>query len=89
MKHTRAITGIQHAFGFTGILQGYDLSSKVYALVQKLENAGSLVKATTNAWTIRAKGRNDLARMSPRMLQDIGLDRAEVQMEINKPFWKK
>lgn len=70
-------------------LDGSVISERVYAIVQFAEKTASTVKATVAEWSRRTKSRNDLARMNSRMLQDIGLDRAEVQMEISKPFWKK
>lgn len=39
-------------------------------------------------WWLRARERNRLARLDERMLQDIGVVRADVQWEINKPFWQ-
>ena len=97
MKRTNTIVGVQHGFdafrghslGFTGILQGYDLSATVYAAVQKVESVASSVRGIFSEWAARSQGRKDLARLSPRMLSDIGLEPFQAQAEINKPFWKK
>jgi len=89
MKHTRTVVGVQHAFGFISILQGYDLSAKVYSLVQKVEHAVSSAKATLGEYRTRVHTRKQLADMSPRLLRDIGLNRTDVELEMNKPFWKK
>lgn len=39
-------------------------------------------------WFEVSKQRKQLARLDDRMLKDIGLNRAEIQSEITKPFWK-
>lgn len=38
-------------------------------------------------WNSRAEGRRALATLDDRLLQDIGLNRADANREINKPFW--
>ncbi len=89
MKHTRTVVGVQHAFGFIGILQGHDLSAKVYSLVQKVERAVALAKVTLREYRKRVHSRQQLASMSAHMLRDIGVNRTDAEMEMNKPFWKK
>lgn len=39
-------------------------------------------------WIDRSRQRKHLARLDDRMLEDIGLTRDQVLVEINKPFWK-
>jgi uncharacterized protein YjiS (DUF1127 family) len=39
-------------------------------------------------WRRRARSRADLAQMSDRDLQDIGITRAEAAHESAKPFWR-
>ncbi len=39
-------------------------------------------------WQDRAYERRRLAQLSDRMLRDIGVDRAEIRREIDKPFWR-
>ncbi len=41
-----------------------------------------------SAWRHRAKERAELARMSERELQDIGLTRLDAVREYQKPFWR-
>jgi uncharacterized protein YjiS (DUF1127 family) len=36
----------------------------------------------------RARQRRDLALLSEHSLRDIGLSRADVDIEITKPFWR-
>jgi len=38
-------------------------------------------------WKARADYRRELAELSFRDIQDIGLDQAEVTRELAKPFW--
>ena len=39
-------------------------------------------------WGERRRQRQHLARLDDRMLRDLGLSRADVQIEIDKPFWR-
>ena len=39
-------------------------------------------------WTDRHRTRGHLYQMPDYMLRDIGVSRAEVEVEFNKPFWK-
>jgi uncharacterized protein YjiS (DUF1127 family) len=45
--------------------------------------------ATLREWRRRIRGRAELAAMSDRMLQDIGITRAEAQYLSRKPFWRE
>ena len=47
------------------------------------------VRAALREWRRRKNSRLELARLDERMLRDIGLTRAEVDHEINKPFWRE
>lgn len=46
------------------------------------------VAAVFEAWGRRLREREQLARLGERELHDIGLSRASVYAEINKPFWR-
>ena len=39
-------------------------------------------------WYRRRRSRDELARFSPRMLQDIGITPADRERECIKPFWR-
>jgi uncharacterized protein YjiS (DUF1127 family) len=82
MKHLVAVIG-------NSFLDGRVISERVYSVVQSVDGAMSKAKAIVFEWSARVEGRKDLARLSPRILQDIGLEPFQVQAEINKPFWKK
>ena len=38
-------------------------------------------------WQQRARERHHLQQLSDHMLQDMGLSRADISIEVNKPFW--
>ncbi|MGH6943619.1 MAG: DUF1127 domain-containing protein [Geminicoccaceae bacterium] len=40
-------------------------------------------------WRERARQRHQLQLLSDHMLRDIGLSRADVQLEVSKPFWQR
>ena len=40
-------------------------------------------------WIERAAQRRALARLDYRMMTDLGLNRAQVEEEARKPFWKE
>ena len=42
---------------------------------------------TLLTWQERDRQRRALAQLDARMLKDIGLSRAEVDLELRKPFW--
>jgi len=44
--------------------------------------------ATLQVWYERNRQRRHLARLDDRLLRDIGLDRATVELEVMKPFWR-
>ncbi|HKY94988.1 MAG TPA: DUF1127 domain-containing protein [Kiloniellales bacterium] len=39
-------------------------------------------------WQQRLSQRHQLGQLSDSMLSDIGLSRADVDMEVSKPFWR-
>jgi uncharacterized protein YjiS (DUF1127 family) len=45
--------------------------------------------AMLREWRRRSRDRAELARFDDRMLRDIGVNRAEIWREINKPFWRQ
>jgi len=51
---------------------------------------GLLLSASTTlqVWYERNRQRRHLARLDDRLLRDIGLDRATVELEVIKPFWR-
>jgi uncharacterized protein YjiS (DUF1127 family) len=47
-----------------------------------------VVLAFVRVWRERRRTRRQLADMSDRELQDIGICRSEIAFEIGKPFWR-
>ena len=43
---------------------------------------------TLKVWQYRSTWRTRLSDMDDRLLQDIGISRAEAEREISKPFWR-
>jgi len=58
------------------------------ALRHLLREALRRTLATLREWRRRSRDRAELARFDERMLRDIGVARADVWREINKPFWR-
>jgi uncharacterized protein YjiS (DUF1127 family) len=53
-----------------------------------LGEAARRVLFTLNLWRERVRGRNELARLDQRALADIGLNPADRDFLVNKPFWR-
>lgn len=56
-------------------------------LVRALASAAGRCGAWIRAAARRSAGRRALALLNDRLLRDIGLTRAEAEMEAGKPFW--
>ncbi len=52
-----------------------------------LLEAGARALRTLLTWQERDRQRHALAQLDARMLKDVGLSRAEVDLELRKPFW--
>lgn len=50
----------------------------------EIKRTWSLVKA----WDQRSRMRHELSTLSDRTLKDIGVTRAQIDLEIQKPLWK-
>ncbi len=48
----------------------------------------AVVLAFVRVWLQRGRARHELAVMSERSLQDIGICRSDIANEIDKPFWR-
>ena len=53
-----------------------------------LYELGAAALATLARWQQRTRERDELARLDWRELKDVGLTSAEVQVLIDKPFWR-
>ena len=70
-------------------VEGNDISSAVYGMVQRIEVAAKKVGATLSTWGSRIEDRRQLSLMNDRLLTDIGLTRAQVSVEVDKYFWQR
>lgn len=53
-----------------------------------LSRWSSAAIATMLEWEERRRQRHALSLLSDAMLKDIGLSRADVEVELSKPFWR-
>ncbi len=53
-----------------------------------LLEAGARAVRTLLTWQERDRQRHALAQLDARMLKDVGLSRADVDLESRKPFWR-
>ncbi|MFZ5792325.1 MAG: DUF1127 domain-containing protein [Pseudomonadota bacterium] len=58
------------------------------ALYRRLSEILVLAGDVLIGWQQRAQERSHLLMLDDRMLRDIGLTRADVEHEANKPFWR-
>jgi uncharacterized protein YjiS (DUF1127 family) len=54
-----------------------------------LGEAARYILFTLRLWRERVRGRNELARLDARTLADIGLNPADRDFLVNKPFWRE
>ncbi len=54
---------------------------------EMLLGAAARAVRTLLTWQERDRQRHALAQLDARMLKDVGLSRAEVVLELRKPFW--
>ena len=62
--------------------------ARCHSLRHSLRQVLELTLAMLRQWHRRSRDRAELARFDERMLRDIGIPRADVCREINKPFWR-
>jgi uncharacterized protein YjiS (DUF1127 family) len=76
---------VRHIFALHETFNIFDnVSPAIYAGIKKIEN----LFATINQWRVNHKSRQYLATLDNRLLRDIGLNRTDVENELNKPFWR-
>ena len=56
-------------------------------IARSLQHFAGNILTTVLEWQERARQRRRLAELDDRMLRDIGLSRADVGREVEKPFW--
>ena len=60
-----------------------------HAALEALSEAYAWIRETLRTWRQRIDERNRLIVLDDRMLQDIGLTRAEAIYLADKPFWRE
>jgi uncharacterized protein YjiS (DUF1127 family) len=63
------------------------LFRSVLCVARRGDRALAAVGSVPLRWQERARERRQLAMLNDRMLRDIGVSRADVERESNKPFW--
>jgi uncharacterized protein YjiS (DUF1127 family) len=64
------------------------LTQHAHIDAQSLRASLSSMVARIQLWFDVSRQRKQLARLSDHMLEDIGVDRAQINAELRKPFWK-
>ena len=65
-----------------------DVSSAAYGIVQHIEASAVKALNTLSIWGARSRERQQLSELNDHMLEDIGLTRAQVTVEVGKYFWQ-
>ena len=56
---------------------------------EKIENFSiKSLMLKVSYWKAVSKQRKQLARLDERLLNDVGLTKEQVRLEVSKPFWK-
>ena len=71
------------------LIEEMDVAAMALAAVERVEAFSAQVMQMARTWARRSNDRRQLAAMNSRMLQDIGLNRIEVNHETSKYFWQK
>jgi uncharacterized protein YjiS (DUF1127 family) len=64
------------------------LSSVLGSAVRRMSSTSLVIHDTVCVWLERIRQRRQLLSLSDQMLSDIGVSRAEVFKECEKPFWR-
>lgn len=71
------------------LIDDLDIAATTFAMIERVEGFSTKAVDIARTWVRRSNDRRMLTRMSNRMLNDIGLNRFEVNLEVNKYFWQK
>jgi uncharacterized protein YjiS (DUF1127 family) len=64
-------------------------SSSVGGTIRRISRTGLIICDTLFVWLERVRQRRQLLSLSDQMLSDIGVSRADVFKECEKPFWRE
>ncbi len=71
------------------------MSRPALALLQRSQSLPPISRALMGVtvavltWEMRARSRKSLAKLDDHLLRDIGVGRADAEVEWQKPFWWK
>lgn len=71
------------------LIEDLDIAVFTYRMIERTENSVRALATTLKTWTARSQDRRQLSMMGDRMLQDIGLNRMDVEREAAKFFWQQ
>ena len=71
------------------LIEDMDIAVLTFAAIERVENAAKTVTAGIRLWARRSNDRRMMAQMNERMLNDIGLNRLDLETEVAKFFWQK
>ena len=71
------------------LIEDLDIAALTFAAVERVEGFAANSIKGVKTWMSRSQERRLLAQMNQRMLEDIGLTRADVDREVAKFFWQK
>ncbi len=71
------------------LIDDMDIAATTFAVIERVEGFSTKVVNIARTWVRRSNDRRMLDRMNDRMLNDIGLTRFEVNLEVDKYFWQQ
>ncbi len=70
------------------LIEDIAIASAAYRAVDRVETLFNTASLALRTWSERSRNRKLLSQMDDRMLEDIGLTRADVIAESDKYFWQ-
>jgi len=76
-----------YSYGAQAIAAAPEVRVEGREFARTLQRFATNIFTTVLDWQERARQRRRLSELDDRMLKDIGLTRADVSREVEKPFW--
>jgi uncharacterized protein YjiS (DUF1127 family) len=70
------------------LIEDLDIAALTFAAVERIEGFAVNLKKQVRLWQRRSNERRLLGQMNDHILNDIGLTRADVEVETAKYFWQ-
>jgi uncharacterized protein YjiS (DUF1127 family) len=71
------------------LVDDMDIAATTFAVIERVERFSTKAVNIARTWVRRSNDRRMLDRMNDHMLNDIGLTRFEVNLEVDKYFWQQ